>query len=49
MTSALYFVTSDLAYNNEVANLTAVNSPDTYISCVKETREFKNQGAVTYL
>ena len=47
--SAIFFVSSDLAYSNEAANATGINQDGAIINCVKETRESKYPGAVTYI
>ena len=47
--SAIFFVTNDLAYSNEAANATGINNDTAIIYCVKESRESKYPGTVTYI
>jgi hypothetical protein len=47
--SAIFFITSDLAKSNEAANATGINQDGAIINCVKETRESKFPGSVTYI
>jgi len=49
MSSALFYVTSDLIFSNDAANATGINSPNTFITNVRESRESKNAGSVTYM
>ena len=47
--SAIFFVTNDLMFSNDAANATGLNIENVFINCVKETRESKYPGAITYL
>ena len=49
LSSAQFYVTADLIESNDATNATGINSPNTFISCVKESRESKRPGTVTYL